>query len=221
MAAFVLLIVKMWWTKIHIQTYFVLASGLIGLITYNRLPLAFRSIMYLLFINVVVDVVATYLIEQKKANTNQLYSNFTVFEHIITLIIYSIQYTKKERILVLLFSIGLIGFSIYNQKNVQQSLDFNTYTFVPAALLISVLSYLLVRKMIIEGGTLYTSMLFWFAAANFVYFTIAVPILSAIPFAWKISISVAKSLAYVNYTAYAFWAILIAIGFLCQKKKSI
>ena len=211
----------MWWTKIHIHTYFVLASGIVGLITHSRLPLTFRIVVYLLFINVAVDVTATYLIKQKKLETSQLYNIFTVIEHIIILLIYSTQYKKNRKIFILGFVIVLIGFAIFNQQNIQQSIDFNTYTFIPTALLISILSYLLVRKMIIEGDTLYPSMLFWFAAANFVYFTIAVPILSAIPFAWKISISVAKSLAYVNYTAYALWAILIAIGFLCQKKKSI
>lgn len=211
----------MWLTKIHIHTHVVLASGIIGLIVYSRLPLALKAIVYLILLNACVDIVATYLAEEKKTSTNQLYSIFTVIEHITTLIIYSVQYKKNEKAWLILYCIALTIFSIYNQQNIQKYSEFNTYTFVPSALLIAILSYFLIRKMIITGDELYSSILFWFAAANFVYFTIAVPVLVTIPFARKISIPIATNLIYINYTAYAFWAVLIAIGFLCQKKKSI
>ena len=149
-------------------------------------------------------------------------SVFTSYEQALILYIYS--YFKNEKIYktgLLILCVGLIQFSVYNLTSLQGVNRFNTFTFVPTALIIAVLSYFNVRQLIISENLVFQKTSFWFSVANFQYYIIVAPVMSAVLWANEISINLGVSLKQINNISYCIWAILIAIGFLCQKKKTI
>lgn len=212
----------MWWEDIYIPTYFTIAAILAGVVKLRRLSTISKLVLVILILNLVADLYTTYL-SYHSVNTLFYNSLHTGVEQLFILwIYYSTKiYNKQKRLLLYTIIIGGL-LAIYNIFFWQGPKQFTTYTFIPFGLLIAFLSYINIRYFIISNIAVLSNIIFWFSIANFVYFIVIVPIMSFLPLAIEISLDLAKTLKmYTNNIAYGVWSVLIAIGFICQRKKTI
>jgi hypothetical protein len=211
----------MWYKHINPPTFVAFFAALAGLILFNRLSAIAKIALVLLFLNVITDVYATYLAEHD-VNNHICYSILTTVEHVLIILSYSAIY-RNNNIKFIFYGLSLLIFvcSVLNLLFIQGADSFNTFTFVPIGLIVSILSYLRIRSSILNEDKFQYQFSFWFAAANFQYFIIVAPILSAVLAANEMSYSLSISFKQVNNTAYIIWSVLISIGFICQEKKTI
>ncbi len=215
--------IKMWYEKILFSTYFVLGAILVGVTLLPRLSLFAKLILFLLFANAAVDIYATYSATVLDKKTTGLYSIYTAIEFAFIVYIYSkTKLNNKHKPIIYLSIITVLVFSIINLKFIQGAETFNTYTFVLGGFLVSIFSYQKIRNAISNDILNATDILVWFSVANIIFYLGALPVLLSAPiFEDRTLKDLGNSLFIIKDVSYSFWSAIIAIGFICQKKKSI
>lgn len=211
----------MWLKTLPFQFYFVLTAALTGVIFIRRFSIVEKLIWVILVLNVVIDFYARYLGSQGIYN-GFCYNILIPLEILIMVYIYNITSESfAYKALTFVLSGLLLGFAVIVAVFLQESDKLHTYTIALGGIMVGTLSYLRLRKIIINDSHLMDNILFWFCAANFIYYIIFIPVLSVLPIANDISNELARSIKKVNNYAYALWSTLITIGFICSKKKTI
>jgi hypothetical protein len=212
----------MWYEKILFSTYCALAAVIVGVMFLPRLSSFAKLIWFLLIANVSVDISATYIDVVLSKNTLSLYSIYTAIEFAFILYIFSkINLYKKYQLVIYLSIFFVLVFSIINFKYIQGDKNFNTYTFALGGFLVSLFSYLNIRYSMKIDGLKGSDIMLWFSVANIIFYIGALPVLLSAPIAKEIPDSLGKSLFIIKDVTYSLWSLLIAIGFICQKKEII
>ena len=203
------------------QFYFVLTAALTGAIFIRRFSLVEKLIWIILVLNVLIDAYARYIGSQGIHN-GICYNVLVPLEILIMIYIYNIT-SKNHAYKILTYGLSgvLLVFAVVVAMFLQERDKLHTYTIAFGGIMVGALSYLRLRKIIINDINLTDNILFWFCAANFIYYIIFIPVLSVLPIANDISNELARSIKKVNNYAYALWSTLITIGFICSRKNAI
>jgi len=124
---------------------------------------------------------------------------------------------KTSIVLVPVFIIwGLINFNFFQGTNTN-----NTLTFIPAALIIGVFSYMNLRRVIIADAISKHNFQLWLLIATCLLFFVTIPIEGMGPFIIKFSPHLAHNLTQVLVFFETVWMIFITLGFLWKKPSRI
>lgn len=209
----------MWFYDIHIQTYFAIAAGIAGLSRINFYIKGELLIIAVVFINIIVDLLGTYMAFYSIDNL-WCYNISSTIENTFILILFSLNTNPLKSKMIKSVLILMLVFSIVNMFYIQKYNNLNTYTFIPASLFIVYLSYSSLLSLI-NTEAMYSNLLFWFSLACFIYYSLMITVLSALPLALEVSYSLALALKQVNNIGYMLWSVLLLSGFLWTRKKTI
>lgn len=210
----------MWYKEVLFSTYFATAAFIVGVILLPRLSFISKTILLIVFANIITDLYSTYLSIQLNKSTHFLYNIFTGVEYTAMLLInlykpHSSLYRKfLSGSIFFLITLYLFNFYKYGIE------DLNTYLYAIGSFIVCIFSYLRIRFTITSDNVEFSNILIWFALANITFSVGALPILLITPIK-GIPNSIANDLFVIKDIAYSIWAVLITIGFLCQKKKTI
>lgn len=156
-------------------------------------------------------------------NNSFLYNLLIPVEIILTLIIY-FNYvqrkTSKRYILICMFL--FIIFSILNLVVIQDFFkEFANHTFFAGGIIVSYLSYSIWLNDIKNDLLSLQNVILWFTAANFIYYTTTIPIISAHNWLSTYSKEVAFPIFIINLVMYGLWAIIIGLGFIWKRQTII
>lgn len=203
----------------RIPILLVTISAIIGTLRVKSLLPNECLILVILWTNTFIDIYATTL--SLKVQNNSAYYNILIsFELILTLGIYFYYLPKGIlRVLILLSSIILTFFSILNLIYFQNFFtEFASYTFFLGGFMVSLYSYFLWRYEVEKNIISASNIILWFAGANFLYYSIAVPVMSANNWLVQFSSNQALPVHGINLFMYALWALIIGVGFLWKNK---
>jgi hypothetical protein len=178
-------------------------------------------ILVILWANTIIDIYATNM-SLKEQNNSVLYNILIPFEVILTLGIYYF-YIQKVFIRNMIF-INIIIFTLFSLLNLiffqNFYSEFASFTFFIGGFLISLFSYFLMRyeveNKIISGSNL----ILWFAFANFLYYLVSVPVMSANNWLVEYSKDMALPVHGINLFIYGLWALVICIGILWKNNQT-
>ncbi len=159
--------------------------------------------------NIIADTSAHFMIRMD-IRTNSVYNLLLPLERMATLYIYSRNdHRKPVRIihilgLVSVFCIYLVGYF----NNGELSSELHKYSNLWTGLIVASLSYLQIRSLAIgEAGD--SKVLVFFSIANFLYYTIMISSLSALPLAMQIDMDFASKLYSINLFGYLLWSLIL------------
>lgn len=168
--------------------------------------------------NIAADLIARKMSLQLM-NNGIVYNIFCPLEKIVTLMIYYLSSNrprfKQLNLLGILLVIIISAIGFLGKLSPQ---EFHTEVYVISGFIISIFSYLHLRR-IIRGKAKQSRVIFFFGIANLVYYTLMVSSVSALPVAMGISTDFAKTLFIGNAIAYVMWSILILIGIVWSRTK--
>lgn len=180
-------------------------------------------ILLILILNIIVDLVAIKLSAQFK-NNSFCYNLLNPIELILTLIIYYNYFPSGniKKILAISMSTFLL-FATLNVVFIQNFfLEFDNYTFFTGGIIVSVFSYFVWRNEIQNNDVISPhNIIVWFAAANFAYYTLTIPIMSAHNWLSFYSKDLAFPIYAINKVIYGIWAIIIGTGLLWKRQTTI
>lgn len=207
---------------INIPTVFILATLVIGFLRYKSLSKYELLILVIPSLNFIADVVSSVLIN-RHISTNFCYNLLIPIEISLTLFIYSKHLIKKKsRILVFVTMLIFLLFSIINLLFIQEFIsEFASYNFFLGGILVCMFSYLVWREEILDGIISPKKVILWFAAANFIYYTISVPVMSANNWLVLYLKEMAIPIYLINSINYAIWSVFLSLGLLWKNRKAI
>lgn len=210
-----------WIEHIYLHTYIVSAIIPVGAFFLRRLSFIARLVLLLIMINVGMDVYATYIDKALKLHTHFAYNVYLVFEFPFIVFIYSlvVNNLKSKNLLryASLIVFALLFMVLFYDKNPN---NFNYVNYTIGGLLISSISYLILRKKIVDYELEAADISLWFLVANFILYLITIPALSLVPLHEKLPSALLKNILTIKNSAYILWAILLGFGFICQKTKT-
>lgn len=179
-------------------------------------------ILIIFLSNIVFDLIAINLGKQK-INNSFCYNLLNPIELILTLIIYYNYFPSGniKKILAISMSAFLL-FAILNIIFIQNFFtEFDNYTFFIGGVIVSVFSYFVWRNEILNNVISPHNIILWFAAANFIYYTLTIPIMSAHNWLSFYSKDLAFPIYAINKVIYGIWAIIIGIGLIWKRQRTI
>lgn len=195
-------------------------TSLIGILRWKRFIYYEYLILIIFLSNLVIDLY-TYHLSMQNKSTIIYYNILTSVEIIITLIVYYI-YLNQEKIKKYIgFSIILFLIMIITNWITFSNifLSFASNTFFLGGFMVALFSYFVWQNEIEKGVLSTSNTILWFSAANFIYYIIAVPVMSANNWLVANSDNWAFSVHEINLVMYGIWATLVGIGFIWKQKK--
>jgi hypothetical protein len=192
-------------------------AGVAYLLKVKTLTKTEKLILLILSLNISVDVAAD-IISKRSGNTHILYNFLLPVERMLTLVVYykSESFIEKKRLqlsgVLIILIVFVIGY--FRADSLRQ---LHSYSNIISAILTAILSYVHLRSIMLnQAGQ--SKVVFFFALANVLYFTLMPSAMSAFPLAFQISNSLAASMLHINLVAYTVWAILLIIGLPWKKR---
>jgi hypothetical protein len=205
-----------------IPTVSVAIVALIGIYRIRNLKGYEYLILLTLFLNIIVDLLALKM-SVLFINNSFLYNLLTPIEILLTLIIYY-QYlttSKVKRLLAICIFLYFL-FSFLNVIFIQDFyIEYANHSFFTGGILVCLFSYLVWLNDIKNDLLSKKNIVLWFAAANFIYYTSTIPIISAhnwLSFYFK---EMAFSVYSLNLVMYGIWGIIIGMGFIWKRQAVI
>lgn len=203
---------------IRTGTWFVLLTGIVGLIRFKRLSGTDFIILLIVLLNIIVDFGAVYLI-YNDVSSAWLYNLFLPLEFTLKALVYYFSFNESIIKKLIITSIILVNMFILLNFNLGQGINtYNTNSFLIAGIFIMVFSYLIFRKYILEDKLSDFKLMNWFAIANFLYYLIAVPAISTSIWLIDRNIEYSKLFNNSNKFVYCLWSCLITTGFIWKRK---
>lgn len=197
-----------------IPTIICLVVSILSTLFFQNLSKTERLILIVLYLNLIADIVGPHL--EKDAN-GYLYNIITPIEKIITLILYAaVSTTRKHKIFNLTGIVVIIVLSILGYFVRFSAETFHFEVYVVSGFVISILSYLFLRKLALRKEQ-FSTVILLFGMANLVYYTVMVSAVSAMPIARKHSSVFASDLFTINDIAYSLWSLTILTGILWKR----
>ncbi len=195
---------------------------LVGIYKYKSILKYERAVIIILIFNIIIDVVAKRL-GMKSLNNSFCYNLLNPVEVAITLAIYG-KHLKHYRLRIAI-NITTLLFIVFALLTILFTktffVEFNYYTFFVGGILVSFFSYLVWRDEIQNTIISNQKVILWFAAANFVYYTTTIPIISANNWLLTYSKEMAFPIYAINKVVYGIWAVIIGMGFLWKRQIAI
>ncbi len=204
--------------KLGYATPFCLAAAVMGLIVFKRMSQPVRLIIVLIWIAAIGELAANWM--NNRFNDNNLAYNLTTpIKHLFTLFIY-IKLTDNKRLKFLsYFFISVIIVLVINIFTKTDYREFNTSTYLISGILLTLMSYLLLRKLIQHESNLFNTTSA-FVCANLLYYPLMIASIGSQPLASKVSNELASSILHINYVAYIIWSIIITTGLSWNLKRT-
>lgn len=204
---------------LYLPSLIVILVAIIGIYKFRVILHYERAIIIILILNIIVDVVAKRL-GMKSINNSFCYNLLNPVEIAITLAIYGkhLKHNSLRKVLnitIILFMAFAILTIVFTENFF---VEFNYYTFFVGGILVSFFSYLVWRDEIQNTIISNQKVILWFAAANFVYYTTTIPIISANNWLLTYSKEMAFPIFAINKIIYGIWALIIGIGFLWKSR---
>jgi len=168
-----------------------------------------------------MDLVAIQVRNIYKSN-NICYNLLNPIEIVLTLVIYY-QHIKSQHIknLTIKAIVIFLLFTLINAFFIQGLfLQFASYTFFLGGIVVCIYSYLIWRKEIYEDELSPNKLILWFATANFLYYSVSVPVISANNWLVIYSKEISFTVFIINGVNYSIWAIVIGLGILWKVQAS-
>jgi len=207
-----------------IDTPLFIAFGgfLFGIFQFGKLKHWERLILLVLLLNVVVDLIAIRLTVLNK-QTVFCYNIYVPIEFLIMLLVYYLYLKpgKTRRMLVYVIPLVVL-YAVFNGLFLQDiNNEFASYTFFIGGFIIALFSYLIWKQEVQEKDIDSRNIILWFSAANFLYFIITIPALSANN--WLVVHDTDKALPVqiINVVMYGIFSIIISLGFIWHQKGTI
>lgn len=193
--------------------------GTVSIFLYRKFGLNERLIVIVILLNVIADLMADY-VSLTYGESGHVYNVLAPVERLLSLQIYVLA-TKNKKLrmlfrftMILIFGISLSGYIIHNGDT-----DFHALPYVASGFLMAVASYIFLREWAIVSKKS-TVLVFVFGMANFIYYTLMISSMSALPLANKLSAELADKIYVVNDIAYTLWSLTILFGMIWQRIKT-
>ncbi len=180
-----------------------------------------KIILTIVFYTLVQEFLIIYLTRKGQYNLF-IYNLGDIFKFTLFLLYFRIKSPQKwiRNASLLLIPI-LIIWGIINYFYVQGINTFNTLTYIPAAFIVGLFSYLNLRRLIIADSISKHNMQLWILIANCLYYFVNIPMEGMEPFIVKVSIPLAKKIRSVPNVFQHIWVIMITLGLLWKKRSRI
>jgi hypothetical protein len=206
----------------HIPTFIAAIALAIGIYRIKRFKSFEYLILLIISLNLIADLI-TWEPSMQQKNTAIYYNILVPTELILLLSVYYSYLPFNNIKRVLIYVIPALGiFSIINGFFIQDIFSvFASHTFIAGGFIVAVFSYILIRHATKEDTISKYNTLLWYAAANFVYYSISVPVLSSNNWLLLYSRNMAFPIYVVNIIVYGIWGLLISLGFIWKLKPII
>ncbi len=203
------------WSLIKITDYALVVALVSGLVSAKRLKWDGYLILLLVFLTLAAEIYGSYL-KSMQQHTTAHYNLFMIVSRLYIAGVYTFFLTSSSMRKWACLGILVIGaISAYNYGWEQGADTLNTYSIAPVGLLSFAHSYLIGRNHL-TGKLPVSSPMLGFAAGNLAYYTLALPVICAMPL---LNRDIALPLKYsLNDTGYILWSLCISIGFIWKKK---
>ncbi|PCJ66854.1 MAG: hypothetical protein COA58_05225 [Bacteroidetes bacterium] len=200
--------------ELKIHTYLLTASIFIGVAYLRKFSkqeyIIFGFVCYVLF----VDLFAVFAI----AGPNTWYYNITgLVQQVSILFFYAFIAPIRYKKTIFVIAITTLILGLLNYTSGQGTDEFNSITITFFGLIIGLISYQLLRNIVLSRDVRRAASV-GFLVANLFYFVLTTTILTSVPLLVKLDMPRATELFQINHFAFSLWIVFITTGFIWTKR---